>query len=373
MMIITGSVLETVGAPIPFADSTPIAVRQLTLDPPGPTECLVQIEAAGICHSDLSVVTGDRVRPVPMLLGHEAAGRVVEIGSEVTDVRVGQRVIMTFLPRCETCKACRTGGRVPCEIGSVRNNAGQLFSGDVRLHDDHGDVLHHLGVSAFADHAVVDQRSLVPIADDVPADIAALFGCAVLTGGGAVWNIAKPAPGSSLAVLGLGGVGMAAVLTALAEPDVEVIAIDPLAAKRDLAARLGAHRTLTPEEAVTEGLRVDAVVEASGHPSAVGTGVDLLAAGGVLAITGLTAPDATTTISPLRLVGLALTISGCYLGSSVPRRDIPRFIELWREGRLPLAGIISHRIPMSALAEEINPAMDRLDRGEALRQIITVD
>jgi alcohol dehydrogenase len=370
-MKITGSVLHTIAAPRPFADSRPIDVIEVTLDPPGPTECLVQIEAAGICHSDLSVVTGDRVRPVPMLLGHEAAGRVIEVGADVTDVKLGDRVIMTFLPRCENCAACRTNGRVPCEVGSMRNNAGELFSGDIRLHDDNGQILHHLGVSAFADHAVVDERSLVVIDDDVPADIAALFGCAVLTGGGAVWNIAKPQPGSSLAVLGLGGVGMAAMLTALTEPDVEVIAIDPIAAKRELATTLGAHRALTPEEAAAEGVKVDSVVEASGHPAALSSGIDLLRAGGVLAATGLAHPDATTTISPLRLVALALTVSGCYLGSSVPRRDIPRFIELWREGRLPLEAIISHRIPMADLPEQINIAMDRLEQGEALRQIIT--
>ena len=369
-MRITGSVLHTIGAPRPFAESQPISVHELTLAPPGPTECLIEIEAAGICHSDLSVVTGVRVRPVPMLLGHEAAGRVVDVGDQVTDVKVGERVIMTFLPRCEECAACRTEGRVPCEVGSARNNAGVLFDGDIRLSDDSGPVLHHLGVSAFANYAVVDQRSLVVLPEDVPADIAALFGCAVLTGGGAVWNIARPAPGSSLAVIGLGGVGLAAMLTALAEPDVEVIAIDPIASKRTLATSLGAHRALTPEEAGAEGVRVDAVVEASGHPAALAAGIDLLAAGGVLAATGLAAPDATTTISPLRLVAQALTVSGCYLGSSVPRRDIPRFIELWRAGRLPLEQIISHRIPMQELDTQINAAMDRLDSGEALRQVI---
>jgi len=161
------------------------------------------------------------------------------------------------------------------------------------------------------------------------------------------------------------------MLTALTEPDVEVIAIDPIAAKRELATTLGAHRALTPEEAAAEGVKVDSVVEASGHPAALSSGIDLLRAGGVLAATGLAHPDATTTISPLRLVALALTVSGCYLGSSVPRRDIPRFIELWREGRLPLEAIISHRIPMADLPEQINIAMDRLEQGEALRQIIT--
>ena len=365
-MRIRGAVLEVIGAPQPFTASRPLRVRELTLDPPGPTECLIALEAAGVCHSDLSVLTGQRPRPVPMLLGHEAAGRVVQVGAQVSDVREGDRVVMTFLPRCEECRACRTEGRVPCEIGSARNGAGQMFSGGVRLHDGSEEIHHHLGVSAFADHAVVDRRSLVPIDEDVPAEIAALLGCAVLTGGGAVWNAVRPQPGSSLAVLGLGGVGMAALLTALAEPDVEVVAVDPIAEKRSLALRLGAMRALTPEEAVDEGLRVDAVVEASGHPTALATGIALLGPGGVLAATGLTPPDTTTALPSLRLVAEALTITGSYLGSSLPRRDIPRFVALWREGRLPLAELISHRLTV----DHIDEAMDRLAQGQALRQIV---
>jgi len=363
---IRGAVLEEIGASAPYAQSRPIRIDELSADPPGQSECLVQIQAAGVCHSDLSVVNGNRPRPVPMLLGHEACGRIVETGSEVDELHPGDRVVMTFLPRCQDCAGCRTQGRIPCEVGSARNGAGELLAGGRRLRRGSGPVHHHLGVSAFADFAVVDHRSLVRIPDDVPPEIGALLGCAVLTGGGAVWNAVQPAPGSRLIVLGLGGVGMAALLTALAEPDVEVIGVDPIASKCELALELGASAALSPQQALAEGVRADAVIEASGHPDALGSGIALLATGGVLAATGLAAPNVTTPLPTLRLVAEALTIQGCYLGSSLPQRDIPRFVERWRQGLLPLERLISHRIEL----QDINLAMDRLHDGQALRQII---
>ena len=213
-MKITGAVLEEIGRPGPWAQSRPLTVGELDLDGPGPGEVLVEIDAAGVCHSDLSVVDGNRPRPVPMLLGHEASGRVVELGPGVTDLDVGRRVVMTFLPRCGECAGCATDGRMPCIPGSASNNAGELLGGGRRLSRDGAPVHHHLGVSAFATHAVVDTRSLVAVDDDVPADVAAVLGCAVLTGGGALVNAAPPEPGQSVMVVGLGGVGMAALLTA---------------------------------------------------------------------------------------------------------------------------------------------------------------
>ena len=193
---------------------------ELDLAPPGDSELLVRIEAAGLCHSDLSVVDGNRVRPVPMLLGHEAAGVVEQAGSAVADMPVGQRIVMTFLPRCGHCPACATNGLTPCEPGSAANGAGTLMAGERRLSRDGEPVNHHLGVSGFATYAVVDRRSVVPVPADVPPEVASLLGCAVLTGGGAVINAGRPQPGQTVVVVGLGGVGMAAVITALAHHDV---------------------------------------------------------------------------------------------------------------------------------------------------------
>src|SRR5690625_3687851 len=233
MIRIRGAVLERIGAPRPYAASRPLTVTELDLASPGPGELLVRVEAAGVCHSDLSVVDGNRVRPTPMLLGHEAAG-IVEAagpGPDVGDIAPGQRVVLTFLPRCGHCPACATDGLTPCEPGSAANGAGTLLGGGLRLDRAGQPVFHHLGVSGFATHAVVSQASAVPVPDDVPPSVAALLGCAVLTGGGAVLNVARPVAGQTVAVVGLGGVGMAAVLTALAHPAVTVIAVDQLPGK----------------------------------------------------------------------------------------------------------------------------------------------
>lgn len=363
---ITGAVLEEVGRPGPWARTRPLTVGGLELDDPGPGEVLVTIDAAGVCHSDLSVVDGSRVRPVPMLLGHEASGRVTALGHGVTDLTVGRRVVMTFLPRCGRCPGCLTNGRMPCGPGSVSNGAGELLAGGRRLTRDGVPVHHHLGVSAFATHAVVDTRSVVAVDDDVPADVAAVLGCAVLTGGGALLNAAPPEPGQSVMVIGLGGVGMAALLTAVALGRGEVVAVDRVAAKREKALELGATRVLDPAEPAFGGVRCDVVVEAAGNARAFEAALAATAPGGRTVTVGLPHPDARATVSPLLLVAEARTVIGSYLGSAVPARDIPVFAQWWREGRLPVEALVSARIGL----EDVNHAMDELASGAALRQVI---
>ncbi|GAA5200065.1 alcohol dehydrogenase catalytic domain-containing protein [Microbacterium jejuense] len=372
-MRITGAVLEVSGAQPPFAASHPFTVGELVLDPPGRDELLVRIEAAGVCHSDLSVVDGNRVRPVPMLLGHEAAGIVEQAGDGVDGLAPGDRVVMTFLPRCGHCDGCRTAGRLPCAPGSAANNAGTLLGGGIRLHrsaPDAGgmthDVHHHLGVSAFATHAVVNQASVVRVDADVPPEIAALLGCAVLTGGGAVINAGRPAPGDRVVVVGLGGVGMAALLVALALGH-EVVGVDPVPAKLAFARTCGAAEALTPADAVDRGIRAPLVVEAAGTVRAFETALELTAPGGTTVTVGLPAPDARAAVSPLVLTAQARTIVGSYLGSAVPDRDIPRYVDLWRAGRLPLERLVSSHIGL----DDIDVAMDRLAAGGELRQLIT--
>ncbi len=365
-MRIRGAVLEQIGLSRPYAESRPLVVHDLDLAPPGPGELLVRIEAAGMCHSDLSVVDGGRVRPVPMLLGHEAAGIVEEAGPGVTDAPVGQRLVMTFLPRCGRCEACATNGLTPCVPGSAANAAGTLMAGDRRLSRDGHPVHHHLGVSGFATHAVVDRRSVVPVPADVPAEVASLLGCAVLTGGGAVINAGRPRPGDTVIVVGLGGVGMAAVLTALSHDDVRVIGVDQLPAKLDLARTMGAHAAYTPDEAREAGLKAAVVIEAVGHPRAVETAVDLTAAGGRTVCVGLPRPDARVNLSPLGFVAEGRSLIGSYLGSAVPSREIPHFVALWRAGRLPVESLVSSTITL----DDINTGMDQLADGRAVRQII---
>ena len=364
-MRIKGAVLERVGASTPYASSRPIVVTELDLDPPGPTELLIRVEAAGICHSDLSVVNGARPRPVPMLLGHESAGIVIETGKE-TSIRPGQRVVMTFLPRCGECPSCRTDGRLPCEPGSRVNAAGTLMSGEVRLHRGDEPVLHHLGVSGFATHTVVDERSVVAVPDEVPPHVAAVLGCAVLTGGGAVLNAGRPEEGDTVAVVGLGGVGMAALITAIALGRGPVIGIDALPEKLQRATALGAQAVHTPDEALSQGVRAPVVIEAAGHPKALETAFAVTAPGGRTITVGLPHPDARSAFAPAVITGEARTIIGSYLGSAVPTRDIPTYAQMWLDGKLPIESLISDHITL----DEINEGMDALAEGRAMRQII---
>ncbi|WEO79413.1 alcohol dehydrogenase catalytic domain-containing protein [Cryobacterium sp. SO2] len=368
-MAIRGAVLSATAAARPYRSSRPLQIVDLQLEGPGPGEILVKIEAAGLCHSDLSVVTGSRVRPTPMLLGHEAAGRVVELGVGVDDLRVDQRVVMAFLPRCGECAGCRTDGKLPCIPGSTANNAGTLLGGARRLSLGGTSVHHHLGVSAFADHAVVNRFSVVPVDDDVPPDIAAVLGCAVLTGGGAVINAGRPGPADTVAVVGLGGVGMAALITALSLDVAGVIGVDSVRAKLDQALALGAAAVFTPEEALAQGIRANVVIEAAGHPRAFETAVAITAAGGTTVTVGLPGADQLAAVSPLTLTAEARTIIGSYLGSAVPERDIPFYAQLWREGKLPVESLISSHIRL----EDINEGMDTLADGNAVRQIILFD
>lgn len=368
-MRIIGAVLTESGRARPYATSRPLAIVELELADPGPGEVLIRVETAGVCHSDLSVVNGSRQRPLPMLLGHEAAGIVEKIGAGVSDLSVGQRVVTVFLPRCEKCPECLTGGKLPCSDGTRTNTVGVLPSGEHRLSLDGLPINHHLGVSGFASHAVLDRRSVVPVGHDVPPQVAALLGCAVLTGGGAVKNAGNLQPGQDVIVVGLGGVGMAAILTALAitaPSGGRVIGVDALPEKLALAREMGAHAAATPSDAIAQGLRAPVVIEAAGHPRAFETAVTLTAPGGITVTAGLPAPDAESTISPLTITAEARTIIGSYLGSAIPARDIPEYEQLWRDGLLPVEKLISATLPL----DELNNALDLLHEGRAIRQMI---
>lgn len=363
-MIIRGAVLEETGRARPYASTTPISVGEIALDPPRDGELLVELEVACICHSDLAVVDGTRPRPLPMLLGHEAAGIVRQAPG--SDIEPGSRVVMTFLPRCGICEACATDGRLPCSEGSRSNAAGELLRGGSRLSRGGESLRHHLGVSAFASHAVVDRRSVVVVPPDIPPEVAALLGCAVLAGGGAVLNAARPTPDDVVAVVGLGGVGLAAAMTAVALGSSRVIGIDSNPGKFEAALGCGVAEVYTPEDAARLGLAADIVVEAAGHPAAFETAFERSAVGGRVVSVGLPSPTSRATISPLDLVAGGRTVIGSYLGSALPSRDIPVFADLWRAGRLPVEKLVTDEIVL----DDINPAMDRLADGVVIRQLI---
>jgi alcohol dehydrogenase len=370
-MKITAAVLDRVGVAGPFAETRPLRLAELDLAEPRPGELLVKIDAAGICHSDLSVVNGDRVRPTPMALGHEAAATVVRAGNPDSAFAPGDRVVLAFLPACGRCPECGSGQGFLCAPAAAANGAGRLMRGGHRLREGEGEIHHHLGVSAFATHAVIDERSAVRIAGDIPPEIAALFGCAVLTGVGAVINTARVRPGEMVVVYGLGGVGLAAVMGALAAGAQPVIGVDPVAAKRALALELGATLALDPAEAH------EAILEATGGGAQVvietaGLGAVLAAAykatrrGGRTVTVGLPNPADTLSISALSLVGEGRTLMGGYMGSAIPARDVPRYVALWRAGRLPVERLLSSVGPLA----DVNARFDDLSSGAAIRQIL---
>src|SRR6266566_8663971 len=242
-MKIRAAVLEKMGAEAPYEKSKPLTIEEFDLDDPGHGEAMVKISAAGLCHSDLSVIDGNRPRPTPMVLGHEAAGVVEKLGPGVDDLKLGDHVVLVFVPSCGHCGPCAEGRPALCEPGAAANGAGTLLSGARRLTRDGQPVHHHLGCSVFAEYATVSRRSVVKIDRELPLDEAALFGCAVLTGVGAVVNTAQVRAGSSVAIVGLGGVGLASLLGANAAGARHIIAVDLSDAKLDLAESLGATHT----------------------------------------------------------------------------------------------------------------------------------
>ena len=370
-MKITGAVLDRIGAQRPYATTRPMRLAELELRDPGPGELLVRIDAAGLCHSDLSVVNGDRPRPLPMLLGHEAAATVVRSGGATQGFGPGDAVVLAFVAPCGACAACDEGREYLCGPAATANGEGRLLRGGGRLEERGTAVLHHLGVSAFADHAVVDARSAVRVDPTIPSEVAALFGCAVLTGVGAVLNTARVRPGQSVAVFGLGGVGMSAVLGALVAGANPVVAIDPVAAKRELAQSLGATLAVAPEDAalaVNEARTggVDVAIETAGKASVLLAAYQATRRGGTTVSVGLPNPREQLSIPAASLVAESRTLMGSYMGSAVPRRDIPAYIELWRAGRLPVERLLTSVSPLA----DINRLLDELASGAALRQIL---
>jgi alcohol dehydrogenase len=239
-MKMKAAVIRQMGLPQPYAKSQPLVIEEVDLDKPGERELLVQVKAAGLCHSDLSTINADRPRQMPMVLGHEAAGVVVECGPGVHDLKPGDHVVMVFAPSCGECISCQEGHPGRCEPGQRSNGAGKLLGDAMRLSQNGQPVYHHVGVSAFAEYCTVNRGSVVKIDDELPFDEAALFGCAVLTGVGAALNTAQVFPGSRVAVVGLGGVGLNALLGAQVAGASQVIALDVHDDKLALAKKLGA-------------------------------------------------------------------------------------------------------------------------------------
>jgi Zn-dependent alcohol dehydrogenase len=373
-MKVRGAVLREMGASRPYAQSLPLEIAELELAPPGAGEILVRVRAAGLCHSDLSVIDGSRPRVMPMVLGHEAAGEVITVGEGVSHLRPADHVVLAFVPSCGLCRPCLDGRAALCEPGAAANAAGSLLSGERRWHDAGGGELHHhLGVSAFSEHIVVSAHSAVRIDDDLPFEVAALFGCAVMTGVGAVLHSARVRLGDSVAIFGMGGVGLAALLGARVAGAGTIVVVDPVADKLDRARDAGATHAVSGPEAVQEirdltGGGADHVIETVGSARVLADAYAATRRGGATITVGLPDPTQMLSIPAVSLVAEERTLRGSYLGSSVPARDIPRFIALYKAGLLPVDVLLTHRLEL----DEVNEGFDRLAQGRSVRQVITL-
>jgi alcohol dehydrogenase len=375
-MKIRAAVLHEMGLERPYTSSHPLTIEEVDLQSPLRGEVLVKIKAAGLCHSDLSVIDGNRPRQMPMVLGHEAAGEVVELGPDVEDIAVGDHVVFSFLPICNHCMPCMTGRPALCENGLIANNKGELLGGGVRLYDiqHHQPIHHHCGVSGFAEYTVVSRKSVVKIDQTLPYEIAALFGCAVMTGVGAVINTAKLSLGQTVLITGMGGIGFAALLGAMAGGASKIIVADVNKEKLAKALELGAHNAIdSSEETALEQVKdlthggVDLGFEFAGVIQALEFTYNATGRGGKTVTAGLPHPSKMMQFSPTKLVADERTIQGSYIGSCVPVRDIPAYIALYQSGRLPVDKLMTHKIQL----DEVNEGFERLAKGEAIRQIIT--
>jgi alcohol dehydrogenase len=368
------TILRQIGAPEPYAESRPLSIEEVTLDPPGPTEVLVKIAGGGLCHSDLSVINGTRPKALPIALGHEGAGEVVETGIAVRDVKVGDPVVFQFSASCGRCRRCLEGRPQICAVSKASGAKGEMMSGGKRIRDADGNpVSHHSGVSCFAEYAVLDRGSVVVVDKDVPLASAAVFGCAVMTGVGAVMNTARIRAGDKVAVLGLGGVGLSGVMGARLAGAETIIAVDLDERKFPRALELGATHAMKADDPdiianimdLTRG-GVDFAIDLAGAVPALELGYAICCRGGAVVTAGLAPAGQKFSIEQADIVSQEKSVLGSYMGSCIPVRDIPRFIELHRQGRLPVDRLIDRTVTF----DQMNEGFDALASGEMIRQIL---
>jgi S-(hydroxymethyl)glutathione dehydrogenase / alcohol dehydrogenase len=364
---VTAAVLEAVDAELAIDDS-------IELLPPGPGQVLVRVHHCGLCHSDVSVMTGVAPAPMPVILGHEASGVVAEVGPGVTTLAPGDHVMLTPIPPCGRCHWCVRAQHSLC-VNNIGLMTQTLPDGSTNLRRNGSVVYQGLGVAGFADHTVVLESGAVKIPDDVPLEIVTVIGCAVQTGVGAVLNTAKVEPGSSVLVLGAGGIGIAIVQGARLAGASRIVVSDPNPDRREAARRFGATDVVDPGAAdvaeacrgLTGGIGVDYAFEAVGSSALARAGVDASRNGGTTVLVGAGPIDETLDISRILMMVTEKKITGCLLGSVNPHREIPRLIDFWQRGMLDLESMVTARRPLS----EINQAVADMGDGVGLRTILS--
>jgi S-(hydroxymethyl)glutathione dehydrogenase/alcohol dehydrogenase len=354
----------------------PQEIRQVSLRAPADGEVLVRISAAGICHSDVGQADGEWDFPLPAVLGHEGAGVVEAVGPGVCGVSPGDFVILSLAPGCGTCRHCLSGRPIRCQRSLAAMAEGRLTTGPSPISADGEPVAAYSLLACFADRAVVAEASVVPVSPDVPAAVAALIGCAVITGAGAVLETVKVAAGSRGMVIGAGGVGVSAIMGAVLAGADEIVAVDPAAGRRARASEFGATATIDAGDARQIGeLRRDAPtsgfdwsVVTTGQPEPIALGIEVIRPGGTACIVGLAGQKSPVPVDMLDLVTYERTVTGSAYGSVSPMLFIPRLVEFYRAGRLPLDRLISDQYPL----DDINAAFARSREAAGLRSVLHI-
>ena len=372
-MKMKAAILRTTSAQRPFSVSKPLSIEEVELDPPKRGEVLIKVKAVGLCHSDLVAITGERAKPMPIVIGHEAAGIVEEIGQDVQGFAVGDHVVPSYVASCGRCEMCSVGRPALCEPATIANANAVLKDGTTRLRQGSTRIHHHSGVAGFAEYSVIPEEALVKIDKSVPFEHAALFGCGVVTGVGSVINTARAKPGQFIAVVGLGGVGLSAVLAALAIGSGKVLALDLSEEKLAFARELGVHHALNAGDADVQaqisaltGGGVHIAIETAGSNRALQMAYDITRRGGTTVTAGMPGPEAEITLSHLKIAAEERSIKGSYMGSCVAKRDIPRYLNMFQNGSLPVDKLMSRLIGF----DDLNTAMDRLADAKTVREVL---
>jgi Zn-dependent alcohol dehydrogenase len=362
------AVVTEVGGPVRVVDDVEI-------DEPREGEALVELSVAGVCGSDLSLRDGKMVNPMPLLLGHEATGTVASLGPGTHGPVPGTRVILWMRPPCRACRMCQRGAAELCLTSGAMSAKAALLDGRTSSTRQGAPLHRALGVGAFTTRMVMPVSGLVPVPDGVPDDVAALLGCGVATGAGAILNVAPPTPGDVVLVIGGGGVGLAAAMTAAALGAGAVVVADPAEHRRAAALELGATHAIAGGDRkelrgqLTEALGdawVDTAIDAVGRPEIVALGFGAVRQGGTVVAVGVPAADATLELPAMQLTTLHKRVLGCFMGGVDPHRDLPRMFALYERGVLPVDRLVGQRRPLA----EVPEALDDLAATRGLRTVI---
>jgi S-(hydroxymethyl)glutathione dehydrogenase/alcohol dehydrogenase len=351
-----------------------MTVEEVELGEPGPGEVEVLLVASGVCHSDWNVITGATANPLPAVLGHEGAGVVGAVGDGVDTVSEGDHVILSWLPACGQCFYCSRGRQVLCDVAMADMFRGTLPGGTLRLSQNGDHLYHYSYLSAFAERCIVPEGCCVPIRKDASLDVAALVGCAVMTGYGAAVTRAGIGPGESIAVFGAGGVGLSAIMGASLAGASAIVAVDPFPFRRETALELGATHALDPASDdvttflrdLTDGRGADAAIDSAGVPGVLAQAYAAVRRGGTVVAVGLPPEGAVAELPASDLAREEKVVTGSFYGSCSPQVDMPVVLDLYMDGRLPLDRLISRAYAL----EEINEAFAAMNAGEVARTVI---